>query len=127
MSANWTGEISWLCSLCLSSVSLWSISLYFLFFRTRFPPAACCIIFMSLIASSCLSSLIKLKMLGCECCRCFFNLLCQPSKWLVVLGPFVICTAYSGRNNLLRADAWKNGVCCGSYGYLIVKEDSSRL
>jgi hypothetical protein len=61
-------------------------------------------------------------MLGCVCCRCFFNLLCQPSKWLVVLGPFVICTAYSGRNNLLRADAWKNCVCCGSYGYLIVKE-----
>jgi hypothetical protein len=22
-------------------------------------------------------------------------------------------------------DAWKNGVCCVSYGYLIVKEDSS--
>ena len=115
MSENWSSAISWLYSLCLSSVSLWSISLYFLFFGTCFPPAAYCIIFMSLIASSCLSSLIKI--LGCVCCyvflqltmpalqmigcswrywdvcvvRCFFSWLCQPSKWLVVLEDIGMC------------------------------------
>ena len=72
---------------CLSVVSLLSMFLYFFNLGRWVPPADIWVWFASVLFCVFWRRSIKKKMLGCAWLRCFFNLPCHLSRWLLVCGP----------------------------------------